>query len=212
MRVIAASNEDLLDSVKKRAFREDLYFRLKTGLLRIPPLRERKDDIPLLIDFFLKAEGQSEVAVESRLLGIFADYSWPGNVRELRNLIAYMLAVKEGSSMTLCDLPDEGFFEGLYPSPAACADPGAASTRGGRIGRVELSAADAFLLGAVARLERQGLAAGRVSLARLAAENGYALSPAMVRARLEALANRGLVVAGRGRRGTRLSDSGKLAL
>lgn len=213
VRVIAASNEDLLERVKKGAFRQDLFFRLKTGLLRIPPLRERREDIPLLIEAFLKAEGEAGVTVEGELLVIFADYAWPGNIRELRNLIAYMLAVKEGESMTLCDLPDEGFFEGLSVPVPTCADLAAGvPPHSWKDAKSELSAVDAFLLEAVGRLEREGKVAGRASLSRLAAEGGRELSPAMIRARLERLADRGLVVSGRGRRGTRLSPAGKMAL
>jgi sigma-54 dependent transcriptional regulator, acetoin dehydrogenase operon transcriptional activator AcoR len=202
VRVIAASNEDLLERAKRGVFREDLYFRLKTGLLRIPPLRERKSDIPLLIDSFLRIEGEAGVTVDPELFLLFGDYSWPGNVRELRNLLTYMLAVKEGPSIALCDLPDEGFFEGLARPVAKCSNAACE--------KHELSAVDNFLLGAVARLEREGRAAGRASLAQLAAESGRGLSPAMVRSRLEALAARGLVVTSRGRRGTRLSATGKL--
>jgi sigma-54 dependent transcriptional regulator, acetoin dehydrogenase operon transcriptional activator AcoR len=213
VRVIAASNEDLLERARRGAFREDLYFRLKTGLLRIPPLRERLSDIPLLIESFLRAEGQAGVTVDPELLLIFADYSWPGNVRELRNLVTYMLAVKEGPSIAICDLPDEGFFEGLSRPDGSCAGATGASPRSAGPARESgLSELDNFLLGAVSRLQQDGRGAGRASLARLAAESGLGLSPAMVRSRLSSLALRGLVVSGRGRRGTRISPAGKMAI
>jgi sigma-54 dependent transcriptional regulator, acetoin dehydrogenase operon transcriptional activator AcoR len=213
VRVIAASNEDLLERARRGAFREDLYFRLKTGLLRIPPLRERKSDIPLLVESFLGAEGAADIEVDPELLLIFGDYSWPGNVRELRNLVTYMLAVKEGPSIAICDLPDEGFFEGFARPGGYCAEEAEAIARvaGPEMGP-ELSELDSSLLAMVSRLEAQGRGAGRDSLARLAAEKGLDLSPAMVRGRLANLALRGLVVPGRGRLGTRLSPAGKKAV
>ena len=228
VRVIAASNEDLLERARRGLFREDLYFRLKTGLLRIPPLRERMSDIPLLLDSFIRMEGKAGAAADPELLVVFGDYSWPGNVRELRNLVTYMLAVAEGESIGLCDLPDEGFFESFSRSGQGCADeagcsplPAAATPADGpgkampgRPATAErgISAEELFLLRAVARLVAEGTVAGRGALTRLAAEGGLDLSPAMVRLRLEALAARGLVLQSRGRRGTRLSEAGKMAI
>lgn len=211
VRVIAASNEDLLERARRGHFREDLYFRLKTGLLRIPPLRERMGDIPLLLESFLRLEGQSSVSLDPELLIVFGDYSWPGNIRELRNLVTYMLAVREGQSISLCDLPDEGFFEG-FARPAASCPGGIGAIPGGQGPVPRLSATDSFLLRALADLESGGELAGRGPLSRLAEASGLSLSPAMVRARLEYLSGLGLVVSSRGRRGTRLSEAGKMAI
>jgi DNA-binding NtrC family response regulator len=99
VRVIAATNKELDDEVKKGNFREDLYFRLAVLSLRLPPLRERKEDLPLLCDHFLEKYGRE---LNKRIRGLSANaldslrrYSWPGNVRELEN------AIYEG--MVLCD-------------------------------------------------------------------------------------------------------------
>ncbi len=89
VRIIAATNRDLKDMVEKGLFREDLYYRLNVINIRVPPLRERKEDIPLLIEFFLdRASQQSGLAkkiVTKRALEKLYDYPWPGNIRELQN-------------------------------------------------------------------------------------------------------------------------------
>ncbi|HET7838913.1 MAG TPA: sigma 54-interacting transcriptional regulator [Rectinemataceae bacterium] len=211
VRVIAASNEDLLESARRGGFREDLYFRLKMGLLRIPPLRERASDIPLLIEAFMRSEGQSGVEIASEVLIAFGDYDWPGNVRELRNLLTYMLAVRDGSRVSIADLPDEGFFEGLAPrlgaARAAMARPADQAPR--LAAAPPLSAEDGFLLESVGRLEAEGRIAGRELLSSLAAQGGFDLSPARARGRIGRLARLGLLETGRGRHGTRLTPAGR---
>tara|TARA_B100000029_G_scaffold500564_1_gene572498 strand:- start:739 stop:2112 length:1374 start_codon:yes stop_codon:yes gene_type:complete len=88
-RVISATNEDLVTLVKEKIFRKDLYYRLKKIVLEVPPLRERKDDIPLLIDFFLEKHSRknSIKKIHQDALEILIRYSWPGNIRELENTI-----------------------------------------------------------------------------------------------------------------------------
>ncbi len=126
LRVIAASNEDLLERARRGEFREDLYFRLKMGWLRIPPLRERQEDIPALVERFLAAEGSKGIAVERAVLDALVGREWPGNVRELRNAITYMLAVREGKGLGLVDLPEGGYFEaggGAISPGGECPEP-----------------------------------------------------------------------------------------
>jgi transcriptional regulator with GAF, ATPase, and Fis domain len=97
VRVIAATNRDLSDEVSAGRFREDLYFRLAVVALRVPPLRERADDIPLLATTFAEAEGMGVLPEE--VVRELATRPWPGNVRELKNAIAALAA--------LGDLPDD---------------------------------------------------------------------------------------------------------
>ncbi|MBN1884511.1 MAG: sigma-54-dependent Fis family transcriptional regulator [Candidatus Krumholzibacteriota bacterium] len=109
VRVIAASNKDLLDEAGRGNFREDLFYRLNVVPLTIPPLRERRSDIPLLVDYFL-AEVAAELGAPVKRLSPAAldalmDYSWPGNVRELRNLIERLCILTSGDSIELADLP-----------------------------------------------------------------------------------------------------------
>ncbi len=110
VRIVAATHRRLEDLVADGTFREDLYFRLKVVTLYIPPLRERKDDIPLLATHFLKeladAHGKhiAEIAPDTRRR--LAQYDWPGNVRELRNCIEHMVVVTTDTVLGTDDLPD----------------------------------------------------------------------------------------------------------
>jgi PAS domain S-box-containing protein len=94
-RVIAATNRDLRDLVKKRLMREDFYYRIHVMPFALPPLRERREDIPLLTDHFLNmyGGGEKEVQIPSKILDAMYNYPWPGNVRELQNVIHRYLGV-----------------------------------------------------------------------------------------------------------------------
>ncbi len=109
--IVAATNRDLRDEVKAGRFREDLYYRLNVVSLRVPPLRERHQDVPLLVNYFL-AEFNARfkkrvIAVAEEVYGLMMAYQWPGNVRELRNAIERAMIFKEGNTITLEDLPNE---------------------------------------------------------------------------------------------------------
>lgn len=103
-RVIAATNRDLAAEVEKNTFRRDLFYRLKVITLRLPPLRERKEDIPELIEHFLGRYGQRHTVAPEALQTLLA-YDWPGNVRELENCVQHMVAVNSGSVLHLKDMP-----------------------------------------------------------------------------------------------------------
>lgn len=117
VRVIAASNKNIAEEIKKGAFREDLYYRLNVIPLRVPPLRERSDDIPLLINHFLgevsREQGVKPKQVSSEAVAILKDYPWPGNVRELRNLIERLMIMVPSAMITPADLPE--FLEESLP-------------------------------------------------------------------------------------------------
>ncbi len=107
VRIIAATNRDVEQAVKRGQFREDIYYRLSVVTLPIPPLRERRDDIPLLIDHFVKKFNASgNIRVEPDALAALVSYGWPGNVRELENAIQRASVLKRGEAITLSDLPD----------------------------------------------------------------------------------------------------------
>jgi two-component system nitrogen regulation response regulator NtrX len=109
VRVIAASNKDLHGEIRRGNFREDLFYRLNVVPLEVPPLRERQDDIPLLVYTFLQefaAEyGQRTKTVDSAAMDLFRRYSWPGNVRELRNFIERLLIMVPGPVIAQADVP-----------------------------------------------------------------------------------------------------------
>ncbi len=109
IRVITATNRDLADEVKKTKFREDLYYRLNVIHIHMPPLRERKDDIPLLVEHFLvkfrHAPGAIPTAITEEALQRLIDYDWPGNVRELENAIERAVVLSRGLPIMLDHLP-----------------------------------------------------------------------------------------------------------
>jgi two-component system response regulator AtoC len=109
IRIISATNIDLKEAIKRETFREDLYYRLKVVPINIPPLRERKEDIPLLVDYFLKKSARrfkkNIKDVTQGLLEIFKEYHWPGNVRELEHIIDMLIVLSEGEYLTPENLP-----------------------------------------------------------------------------------------------------------
>ena len=104
VRILSATNRDLRSLVKEGKFRQDLYYRLNTLEISIPSLKERPDDIPLLIHHFLEQEGLHDITVSPEAMDFFMRFSWEGNVRELRNCIEYMANICDGV-ITLEDLP-----------------------------------------------------------------------------------------------------------
>jgi len=94
-RIIAATNRNLRDSMMDKSFREDFFYRLHIITIYLPPLRERKEDIPLLIDHFLKVHGGFVSRITGRIMDQFLDYNWPGNVRELQNVVQRYISMKK---------------------------------------------------------------------------------------------------------------------
>ena len=110
VRIVAATNRDLKQAVAEKSFRGDLFYRLSVLPLELPPLRDRKEDIPLLLNFFLQREAAlMNVPLKPVLpeaLSVLKDHTWPGNVRELENLVKYLLIVSSGDHIMAGDLPD----------------------------------------------------------------------------------------------------------
>jgi transcriptional regulator with GAF, ATPase, and Fis domain/CHASE2 domain-containing sensor protein len=110
VRIIAATNKDLERAVKEGKFREDLYYRLNVIRIHIPPLRERKEDIPALVEHFLKKFKAEDMRVSTAVMEAFLNYDWPGNVRQLESTIrrGIIFAKSEGRNLIqLKDIPDE---------------------------------------------------------------------------------------------------------
>jgi DNA-binding NtrC family response regulator len=109
VRFIAATNKNIPDLIKEGKLRQDLYYRMNTATLSIPPLRDRKEDIPLLADYFLKKfsadEGKTVLKLSSTVESLFQRYDWPGNVRELKNTIHFGVSMSTGNMLQLEDLP-----------------------------------------------------------------------------------------------------------
>jgi DNA-binding NtrC family response regulator len=107
-RLISATNGDLLEGVKKGSFREDLYYRVNVIEVKVPPLRERKDDIPLLAEAFLEefcARQKKNIRLSGEVMAVFHRHHWPGNVRQLKDLIERAVVLGRGREITMNELP-----------------------------------------------------------------------------------------------------------
>lgn len=106
VRVIAATNRDLEEAMENGSFREDLYYRLAVIPIEIPPLRDRREDIPHLIQYCLqKQQCGGDVSFSARLVDCLQNYDWPGNVRELENVVEQMLILRTGDILDVSELP-----------------------------------------------------------------------------------------------------------
>lgn len=121
VRFISATNHDLISSVAQKKFRKDLYFRLQGVTINLPPLRDRREDIPLLVAHFLKEFGAKHnkpiSGIAPELRRVLAGYPWPGNVRQLRNVIEGMVVLARGERLEVEDVPDE--IRSFAPRPIA---------------------------------------------------------------------------------------------
>ncbi len=118
VRIVAATNQDLEKMVEEKRFRQDLFYRLNVIPIVIPPLRERRSDIPLLIEHFLTrfnaSKHTSVTGLEPETLRFLTDYDWPGNIRELENMVERLVVLKKQGMLSSADLPEK-----IYRKPAA---------------------------------------------------------------------------------------------
>jgi len=119
VRVLAATNRDLETAVQSGAFRQDLYYRLNVFPIEIPPLRERVDDIPVLVEYLIeryaKKAGKSIRTIKKQTVELFQAYDWPGNVRELQNVIERAVVLCDGDTFAI----DQSWLQGKPPQPSA---------------------------------------------------------------------------------------------
>jgi two-component system, NtrC family, response regulator PilR len=121
LRIIAATNQDLAEGVKQKVFREDLYYRLKVIAIELPPLRKRKEDIPLLVQHFIDKYNEQHdqdhkiQGIQPDALKCLENYEWPGNIRELENTIERAVVLETEDLIGVSSLPEEIF---QAPSPA----------------------------------------------------------------------------------------------
>ncbi|PAB60718.1 sigma 54-interacting transcriptional regulator [Anaeromicrobium sediminis] len=197
VRVIAATNKNLSELVEEKQFREDLYFRLKMGYIQLPTLRQRREDIPLLLNQLLSTSTIENVEISDEVYDKLKEYEWLGNVRELKNTITYMLAVKSGNVVTVNDLPQKSFFKERKP----------VESKDERIGNEEkyrLDRFESFLLNTI--YENPGI--GRKLLSELSYAAEVGLTENQIRSRLNKLEREGFIQKRKGRFGTSLTDAG----
>ncbi|MGI6180987.1 MAG: sigma 54-interacting transcriptional regulator, partial [Agathobaculum sp.] len=208
VRIICATNKNLPQMVAEGRFREDLYYRLKVLTLQVPPLRARKQDIPVI---FESIAGQP---IPPSLKTRFLQYDWPGNIRELRAIVQHFTVLAgmpetDGSRERIWNRILDNFFS----TPAAAAPETEPELREETGAADEpLSADDLALLACIDELCREGQSAGRYSLARHPEMLRRGLTEARIKPRLSQLKARGYLLAGRTRQGVALSERGCAAL
>jgi len=118
IRVIAATNKDLKAAIESDSFREDLFYRLNVIKIDLPPLRERKEDIPVLVKSFIhgfsSTLGRNVTSITDKAMEVLMNYDWPGNVRELQNTIERSVAICDGVKLLMDDLPEEILSRGSF--------------------------------------------------------------------------------------------------
>lgn len=202
VRILSASNKRLLDLVRQGRFREDLYYRLNVLSIEIPPLRERREDIPLLIrDFQEQLQVSFSLTPEAR--AFLAAYPWPGNVRELGNFVERISYLGKA----VMDLEDVRSQLDEQPETAWQAEKKA-------VGQFLVQQRERLdLYGALLSLlqsnQERGIHQGRGGLSRSMAQKGYPLSEQQVRSCLAVLQRYGLVTVYAGRRGTEITELGR---
>ncbi|AOM81824.1 sigma-54 interaction domain-containing protein [Salisediminibacterium beveridgei] len=218
VRVIAATNKDLLKLMDEKMFREDLYHRLKVLFLHLPELRNRKEDLAELVQYFIHQSGRGDRQIPDEVIHKLAGYDWFGNIRELKNTIDYMLTVADGNSLTLQDIPNESFF--VRPKTEANASVAPAYQNGpARSGAEAVPglASESFveekelmlLLEVTAVLQDAGKTASRKAIREQLRQLGEAdLTEQQIRYRMNLLQERGLLTVFRGRIGAKLNAEG----
>ncbi|MDA1966766.1 sigma 54-interacting transcriptional regulator [Bacillus cereus] len=205
VRIIAATNKDLLKMIQENVFREDLYHRLKVLFIHLPELRARRNDIELLAKHFVSLS-DPKVKIEQELIEELQGYPWYGNVRELKNTIDYMLAVRTGNQITKNDLPNQHYFQ--KPPHRKTNSDQAENIKPFSSNSNALDQESLFILTLIMNYEEKGKAIGRRIISEKSQEAEINLSEAQVRHRLNFLKMKGYVEIKRGRAGIHLTRKG----
>ncbi len=193
IRVISSTNKDLFKLAREGFFREDLYFRLNVVSIRMPPLRERKEDIPYLMKFILANQGVKS-DIPNAFMELCSDYPWHGNVRELKNCMEYM--INKGGEFTIGNLPEymkNVIKESMDRGSAAAVDSEMLSSR---------------VLSILEEANRGRRRLGRRKIAQELDTKGISASEQEIRSLLKKLEKENLVSIGRGRVGTTITAKG----
>jgi formate hydrogenlyase transcriptional activator len=168
VRILAATNRDLKTAVAAGAFRQDLFYRLNVFPIHVPSLRERPDDIPLLVEYLIehyaKKTGKKIRTIKKGTLELFAVYDWPGNVRELQNVIERAVILSEGDTFSV----DEAWLvpEGRSAAGPAAAFAGTLARRERELERHEREAIEAALAASGGRIAGPSGAAAKLGIPR----------------------------------------------
>lgn len=200
VRIIAATNRDLQTLIIEGSFREDLYHRLKVLSMKLPSLRDRSEDIPFLIDNFLRMEHSKITTIDMKVLDALKKAPWSGNIRELKNTLLYMITVAEQNRLTIHQLPknDNNFIEkehtkGTFSLPS-----------------ITMSKTGEYvnILTALVEFFEEGKRASRQKIYSSLQRSSTPLSVQQIRTRLNELQDLGCVLIQRGRIGTEITHEG----
>ncbi|WP_057913312.1 sigma 54-interacting transcriptional regulator [Peribacillus muralis] len=196
VRIISATNKKIEEQMKAQTFRNDLFYRLNVLNLSIPPLRERREDIPLLIHHYITKNGKW-IKVEQSLMDWLKRSEWDGNIRELKNTLDYMLTVCNGTLLTKDDLPQ-------YQKAQQSED-----KKHPQQNRLEQSE-HLMILKIIMQCHEAGKAASREYISAKTKEQheSFSLSQQQVRRRLDDLEQKGMIIKRKGRGGTRITEAG----
>ena len=201
VRIVAATNEFLEEMVEKGSFRRDLYYRLNALTVAVPPLRERGEDILLLLEHFRRQLG-GEFRLSQAVRDYLLSYSWPGNIRELRNVVEYFSYT--GSPV----VGPEELPPTFHYLPAGLPEAGGAGAQPPRLADCPQED-ERFVLSRLYQADREGHSLGRDAILAAAKAAGLPCSQQEVRRILSALDQAGLARVSRGRGGTRLTPAGR---
>ncbi len=205
VRVIAATNRDLVKMCQQGVFREDLYHRLRKLYLKIPPLREHREDIIELIQYFLRVSGGKNLTFSQSVMDVLNNSPWNGNIRELQNLIDFFQAVSVDGTIELSDLPDD-YFDTLLPESNA--DLPQQTLDISHEFAHDLPDEDFYILEVIHKFNAMGKGIGRDAIATYALSEKPYLTVNRIRNRTDFLENCGLISKGTGRSGMRLTKKG----
>lgn len=193
VRVIAATNRDLPKMIKEEKFRSDLYYRINVLPIHIPPLRERKDDINMMLKYFI----ERDISISEKVKSIINSYNWPGNIRELRNTAMYINTMASGQEVSIDDLPynliniKKDYKKEIdYLKNKTCIEK-----------TIEV-------MKCIDRHNKNQKSSGRSSIYKELSEKGISITEGEVRHILEILKEEYIVLSSSGRKGSELSDKG----
>jgi len=201
VRIVAATNKDLQQLVEQKLFREDLYYRLKMGFIKLQPLRNRREDIPALIQHMAQIQASSKVSFSDELIRVLMGYDWSGNIRELKNTLTYMLAVRENDTLTVIDLPDDKTLN--YEIPKTSVEPHLIRHTEEKSEGLNLflNEEQTYFMNMILHLLKQDQTISRTSLAKYSEKGPFVRTENQVRRILNQLESLELLTLNRGRRG-----------
>jgi sigma-54 dependent transcriptional regulator, acetoin dehydrogenase operon transcriptional activator AcoR len=216
VRIIAATNCNFVEMINNGKFRVDLYHRLKALYLRLPPLRERLEDLPHLIRHFMIMNGKEHIQIDEEVLRKLQSYFWEGNIRELKNTIDYMLTVCDGTKIRTSDIPNHHFFE-VTVTIAQDSNKEYSKSKQQKLKELLLDwEANGerdeylFLLHEIFELNQRKELVGRKKLSEMAEDHlNYSLTEQQIRYRLQYLEDLGFISKRKGRAGTKITLDGR---